>query len=332
MAKKFGDFKSLRFPQEVSTNEVPNYIRFEPKKFKFGGTLSSSDRSHSPSVTAPQYSAPRTNSASQGSGAWDLSASIDGLSKSITNTVNGLVQGLSSGFGFDLPLDKTFGVLGKFNLDPTKLTEQVKTQPDSVQSQGSINLYMPKEIYAKTSLNYGAEELGTVGVKVAKNASVEGITNAMPEALGQKLKDFANDQAIVKAFEVGQGITANNYSYQIFNGVNHREFSYSFQLVPRNEKDSLDIKEICDTFKYWALPSRTTRYDLLYYEVPAIWEITYMKGSSEIQFLDSPKECFLQSIEVSYGANSSMKLFEDGAPMEVTLTMSFVEIEPEYRI
>lgn len=56
-----------------------------------------------------------------------------------------------------------------------------------------------------------------------------------------------------------------------------------------------------------------------------------MRQGDKLQYHQQPKACFLQNVDVQYGGDTQNSLFNDGAPMEVTLTLQFVEIEPLYR-
>ena len=45
-----------------------------------------------------------------------------------------------------------------------------------------------------------------------------------------------------------------------------------------------------------------------------------------------PRNCFLQSVDVGYGGDAQNSTYNDGAPMEVTIRLQFIEVEPLYRI
>ena len=130
---------------------------------------------------------------------------------------------------------------------------------------------------------------------------------------------------------IATGQVANNFSFQVFNSVLHRQFNYSFRMMPKDNNESKIIKNICDKFLYFMLPSRTNVGGLGYYEVPCQWDISYMRQGDKLQYHQQPKACFLQNVDVQYGGDTQNSLFNDGAPMEVTLTLQFVEIEPLYR-
>lgn len=55
--------------------------------------------------------------------------------------------------------------------------------------------------------------------------------------------------------QLNQGVMANPYLAQIFRGVNFRNFSFSFRLVPLSEDDCDIILDIIKTFRKHALPS-----------------------------------------------------------------------------
>ena len=340
MKQKLGKFESLKYPPELGTDEVPNFIRFVPKEFRFGGITSTKGNKFAYSGPKSNYGIGGPTNASAGNNidlTGGLDKLVDGVVGSLANvakqTVGGVMDqinqiGWGEVFGFKL------GEMarGKFKIKIGDFSKSLEVAPDTTVSKGSINLFIPAGLRSQTDIGYGAEELGGAGFQAAQAARDSTVSvSDMGAVAFQEVKKFLTDNALGKAVEVGKGLAANNFSYQIFQGVGHRTFTYEFLMVPRDEKESVDIKRICDTFKYWALPAKSADFETLYFEIPCMWDISYHKLGNEIDFLEKPRECFLTSVGVSYNENALVHFHQDGSPGDVRLSLTFVEIEPEFR-
>lgn len=341
------NFASLRFPLELGSPEVPNYIRFCPQEVRYGGTTGLNP------ISRPNNAIP---------GAGNSISSVAGIPnannplKQIQNQIGGAVDSFATGAREAVGavgdifnsgnLNTAFTNLGKVvsgrvNIGPFTLNLGQETAPDELRGTGSINLYLPDGLATNSTVEYSAQELGAIGVAAADvaNESREGnldATNSLGRLAGATFQDLLRSSANISAVNaITRGQVANNFSFQIFNGVSHRTFAYTFRMIAKNETESQVIKNITDTFLYYMLPARTSSQDegdvLHYYEVPAQWKIEYKSNGNLLQFHQQPKACFLQSVEVTYGGDTTNNLYSDGAPMEVSMALSFVEIEPLYR-
>ena len=332
------NFRSLRFPENLGTTDVPNYIRFVPKLMKYGGTenLMQGSNAINPAAGNPTYS-PLNNSI--GAIAGNIAAGVGGLAQtaaSLTNAVSSTANQLSSA---PLSVKSVFGaagnIVGKFaDITGTTLDFGLKTLPDQLKSAGSINLYLPQNLETNSSVDYETAAIGGIGVQAVKTASqLENISTL--EALGniaagtiQDLLSSGNRRAITG---IATNRVTNNFSFQVFNSVLHRQFSYEFRMMPKNGNEAKVIKQICDQFLYFMLPARDNSSDIGFYEVPCQWEIKYMREGGPLNFHMQPKSCFLQSVDVGYGGEAGNSTYNDGAPIETTIRLQFIEIEPLYR-
>lgn len=342
MAKqKLGQFESLKYPPELGTDEVPNFIRFEPKEFRFGGITSSKGNKFAYSGPKSNYGIQGPNAAPGGSNNIDLTNGLDGLVDgvvgSIANvakqTVGGIMDQVNQvGWGEVLGFNLGKYAKGKFKINIGDFGKSLEAAPDTVSTKGSINLFMPASLKSETSIGYNGEELGGAGMAAAGASRDNNLSiSDMGAVAFQEIKGFLTDNAYGKAVELGKGLAANNFSYQLFQGVDHRTFQYDFTMVPRDPKEAVEIKRICDTFKYWALPARSAEFETLYFEIPCMWSIAYYRKGNEMDMIEKPRECFLTVVSVSYNENSQQYFHEDGSPGDVTLSLQFVEIEPEFR-
>ena len=353
-------FNSLRFPQDLGTTEVPYFIRFEPQVVQYGGTRgletgagnfdlrSAGNRgrnnpSRSSVATGTDFRAGPITFTLGGIpilGVIDsISSSVNTLFDSITSNLQNLSVNVFSGSGLGARLD-VGSILSGLR---SSTSGNIVTDRNTIFSPGSINLYLPESLATNSSVDYGATELGQMGMGAAQELGRSGIDAFRTDESGRSLidgvaslipsaiQDMAqSDDRLQAAFSIARGQVTNNFSFQIFQGVGHRNFSYTFKLVARDEEDSAKIKEICDTFVYYMLPSKTAG-DFNFYEVPCQWNISYQGPNGVLQYHQQPKPCFLSSVNVGYGGDAGSQLYNDGAPMIVDLELEFVEIEPLYR-
>lgn len=344
MAATVQRFSSLRFPQDLGTSEVPFYIRFEPQVVQYGGTRGLEVGSGDFNLSTFSLS---NNPATQPVGrnfTLSLNDFKGGLLNSLANEANKFFSEVKSAFN-SVSLDLFGGAIkGRVNLGSTgALSNGIKTDKNILFSPGSINLYLPESLTTASSVDYGATELGQMGMAAVNSgmANIDSfrkgedgksvLDNFVSNALPGAIQDMSqSDDRLKAAYAIANGQVTNNFSFQIFQGVGHRTFSYEFKLVARDGNDSKTIKNICDTFLYYMLPSKT-QGDFNFYEVPCQWNISYQGPDGSLEFHQQPKPCFLQSVNVDYGGDAGNSLYSDGAPMNVNLSIEFVEIEPLYR-
>ena len=342
-------FKSLSFPRNVGTDEVPNYVRFVPKIIKYGGTKSLREGSNDigfPSVGGSSSSVlPGSTFTGLGGVAENIEAAVgniqafgDGVNSTIGN-VTSAVQKAANQFsnspGSFTDLVKAGGtVINKvLDIKVDNLVQGLLMGKDTLQSLGSINLYMPQNLETNSSVDYETAALGGTGAAAAEASRAEQLDvsavagQLIPGAI-QDLLSSGNRRAILG---IATNRVTNNFSFQVFNSVLHRQFAYEFRMMAKDENESKVIKDICDMFLFYMLPARTVEGNIGLYEVPCQWEIEYMRKGSTLAFHMQPKNCFLQSVDVSYGGDAGNSTYNDGAPMDVTIRLQFIEIEPLYR-
>ena len=108
-------------------------------------------------------------------------------------------------------------------------------------------------------------------------------------------------------------------------------------MTPRNRDEAIEIKNIIRCFKTHMAPkvssgegSNTTNTTFL--STPDVFELRYRQGATEHSFLNKFKQCFMESIDVSYTADGTYATYDDGTPVSMVMTLSFKEIEPVYDV
>lgn len=226
--------------------------------------------------------------------------------------------------------------LGKFG----NISFGGKTSNDQLNSTGSISMYLPEGITNEVGVSYAAEQIGATGKEITEGVkrleSKGDIVDKLGTTIGGVAKGaftdlFASSGKLTALTAITQGKVVNPFSYQIFNGVQHRAFSYQFQMVAKNPQDSKTIKAICDMFLYWMLPAKSQNEDFHFFDIPCQWKIEYQRLGNNIEFMQAPAACFLKNVSVKYNDAGGNSMHTDGAPISVSLALQFVEIEPLYR-
>lgn len=340
-------FTSKRFPENVGTDDVPNYIIFTPQEVDFGN-IDNYGNNFSRNIREV-ISNTATDALQRGVGnifapLQNVVNGIGGIVDSIANGANSFLSRLTAGTGINFNLNyPSFSNLangaigrvisGTVNIGSLEIQLGMRQQRNVLRSMGSISIFMPKELSSNLNVEYKTEELGATGVAAADfirergYSSAAGISEALTGGVSAVISDLTRSQ-FKAPFALATGRVANQFTYAIFNGVKHREFKYTFNMVAKNEQESRDIKDICDLFMYHMLPEKSNSTDFHFYEIPNQWTIEYQRLGSPLQHYESPRECFLKDINIAYGSDTGMMTHTDGSPLNVKLTLTFTEIQP----
>lgn len=123
----------------------------------------------------------------------------------------------------------------------------------------------------------------------------------------------------------------------LFNGPSLRSFKFSFKMTPRNRDEAMEIKNIIRCFKTHMAPKvssgeGSTTTNTTFLSTPDVFELRYRQGATEHSFLNKFKQCFMESINVSYTADGTYATYDDGTPVSMQMDLSFKEIEPVYDV
>jgi hypothetical protein len=288
---------------------------------------------------------------------WSINAGP--LNINIKNPIGGIVQNLAKG-AEDFISNLTGGLLtanistlfsnsastitGRVDITQAlNLSQKMNIGQTLMYSNGSINLFLPHNLKTNSSVSTGDTALGAGGAAavsaVRDMIASTGVADAggnflsgVGNILGNTLVEYtAKNDKLRTGIAITEGVVANNFSYAVFKSVTHRKFDYSFKMIAKNEKESEEIKQICDMFLYYMLPNKINTNTFSFFEVPAMWEIKYMYQGNELAYHLQPKNSFLTNVNITYGGESLNSLYNNGAPVEVQIDLNFIEIEPLYR-
>ena len=217
----------------------------------------------------------------------------------------------------------------------------------------TIALYMPPAVSVSYNVKYGDQEIGSLAgvanaaidafkgagdgtatkikaVLTAASGSVgkEGITSA----LNATLDTVAPGAKALQQLSSGSVITPR--MEMMFEGVGRRSFSYTFAFLPKSVQEARIVEDIIYHFKFYMMPkysNPTTRREM---DIPGTFDIQYMYRGSENSFINKVSTCFLQNVEVEYGADrftayepTSSKFGSGPPPQKSKITLQFTELE-----
>lgn len=262
-------------------------------------------------------------------------------------------------------------VLGDFftQLQFTKYKYNNLGQSEIVSGSPIIKLPLPRAILDRTNVDIGEDQLGvkgslsagagagnlsparalstlTQGLRQAGNnlgrgaaGNSEALTKAFADASGFAL--FAakagltalGGDDIVKGLGAGQGLAVNPFATLVFNGVNLKTHSLSWQLSPESSSDSDKIKDIIEEIKKAILPSYKnvsggagdTTIDAIdngLLQYPSILNIS-LEGVNTDYYLKF-KPCMVKSFEVNY-TPEGLSILKGGKPATINIEMEIQE-------
>ena len=247
-------------------------------------------------------------------------------------------------------------ILNKFGPAPSSAKgtagRSIQAEKPRIETGTAIALYMPPSVQVSYDVKYTDQEVGTLamlgkdaidafkgesGNLTAKLTAVkdklgggakEGITNL----LNASLDTLAPGARALQQIQSGKVITPR--MEMMFEGVGRRSFTYTFAFIPKSADEARTIEKIIYTFKENMMPeysNPTTRREM---NIPNTFDITYMYQNQINGFINKISTCFLQKVDVQYGADrytayeptSSMK-GNGPPPQKSSITLSFVELE-----
>ena len=243
----------------------------------------------------------------------------------------------------------------------------LNTSTDALQENienplGFIFLPIPENIQDSNAVGWGDDSingLAAAGVNAVTNTLksgkfVEGLfksgkdfTGRVTGALGDKSsQDLASSFFASKAVNVLGGNTTldgvlarssgqiiNPNLELLFNGVTLRSFSFSFDLAPRDERESDTIKRMLRIFKQNMQAKKSSdggNASGLFLRSPNVFQLNYKTGRRNHNFLHKFKPMALLNMAVNYTGGGTYATYDDTTPVHMKLDLSFQELNPVY--
>jgi len=175
----------------------------------------------------------------------------------------------------------------------------------------------------KVSKRVGVEGLASLGLGAADDiaglagAKIGGIAGAIVgDSLGK----------VVQGAAASAGIARNPHMAVLYEAPNFRNFQFSFDLKPKNQRESLIINEIIHKLKFHSHPSKTEKEHFFNY--PEQMGIRFQKDG----YLFRTRSLVLTNINVEYHGEGTPLYYDAGgtgnsqkAPAAVRLDLTFTE-------
>ena len=124
-----------------------------------------------------------------------------------------------------------------------------------------------------------------------------------------------------------QSIT-NPQEFMLFKAPGVRQFSFTFNMIPRSARESDEVIDIIQYFRERMYPTLTAN-DLMY-NFPEVFTINFKRGTGNKRLEGVPRiaEAALSNATTSFNPNSMSYFKRGNRPVEVGLTLSFQELMP----
>ena len=235
-----------------------------------------------------------------------------------------------------------------------KMESSVRVEmPSRSRLDTAIAMYMPSQVQVSYGATYNDQDIsglaGAIGQAVGDmsggmslsdtyNKVIPMVTEGLQKTAlmkGAELLDGLGITGTREAIEIGRAEVIADRMQLAFKGVDRRQFTYQFKMIPRNSREADEIKKIIHAFKFNMMPeyAQGIKRDTLNY--PATFEIEYHYRGKENTYLNRVSECFLEKMDVTYGGDR-YKTFDphnnEGAPpVETSISLTFQEIEIMHR-
>jgi hypothetical protein len=191
-----------------------------------------------------------------------------------------------------------------------------------------------------SSPDFTRQALNTIGnvFQAGENAAKTttgqtAIKNYFASQIAQKI--LGGDDLFRTALARETGAVFNENIELLFNNVVIRpEFQFQFDMVPRSQKESNEIKEIIRLFKTeMAAKKGLNSGDAsgLFLKSPSVFRLQYMSGGQPHPYLNQFKICALRGMTVNYTASGTYATYSDATPVHMQMGLMFQELTPIYR-
>lgn len=201
----------------------------------------------------------------------------------------------------------------------------------------AIALYMPiptiythTNVYEEISLTafgaQGAKLLATAAGKFLTGAFSQTVAGALSRNVGGRIFNTAMQYARQGAAIAGYPI--NPKIEVLFSHTPQRSFRMEILMAPRNENESITVKNIIDTMRYHATPELdNVGYVFPTFVPPAEFDIRFYHKGVENTKIPRINTCVLDQIEIDYAPTGIYSTFSNGYPVATRMGLAFREVE-----
>jgi hypothetical protein len=193
-----------------------------------------------------------------------------------------------------------------------------------------ISLAMQEKPVVSYGVNYQDKDMGILGGFLTDD-SVSGpnLGSVTQSALLQAssivgLLPGMGQASPADIIQLGAKAKTNPFREVFFEGIDYRKFNFRYKFMPRTLDESKRVLDIITTFKQHMHPELASNG--YFYVYPSEFEIMYCYGQQQNTYFNKIAQCALTDMSVEYGGEQ-FSSFNNGAPTEINLTLSFRELE-----
>lgn len=199
----------------------------------------------------------------------------------------------------------------------------------------AIALYMPlptvythTNVYEEVSLTaFGAQAL-KLGATFFGKSLAAGITGRLATAASFPAGSIVDGASnLLRRGASAAGIPINPKIEVLFSHTTQRAFRMEILMAPRNEQESMTVKNIIDTLRFHAAPELSNIGPVPIFVPPAEFDITFYHKGKENTKIPRINTCALEQIEVDYAPTGVYSTFSNGHPVAIRLSLSWRELE-----
>ena len=168
------------------------------------------------------------------------------------------------------------------------------------------------------------------GVNALRDPQIQNALKTKYTAAAANLLSANIDPKRIISRTTGQVLNPN--MELLFDGVNLRQFDFSYTLTPRDSGEGNACKGIINTFKrrMAAKKSASGGGDGIFISAPDVFNISFKSGAGDHPFLFKMKPCALKAMSVNYMDGTPHMTYDDATPVKMRLNLQFQELVPVY--
>jgi len=196
-----------------------------------------------------------------------------------------------------------------------------------------ITLHISEKPVVKYGTNYTNKDMGILtGLLVQGSAQGSLLAAAKtPEIQAALLTQLskipslkAGGGVITDMLELNNRQKLNPFREVMFESVDYRSFQFTYKFFPKDETETMKIRQIIKTFKHHMHPE--LKSNKMFYIYPSEFDIQYFYKDKTNPYLHNFARCALTNMTVEYGGDQFVT-FENGSPSELSMTLTFQELE-----
>ena len=212
---------------------------------------------------------------------------------------------------------------------------QTDWQPGTMNAMQATAVGAALKTITSESLIDGVGSVVTDIFNAAKNASQTSVgQQAIQSGFAAKIAQSITGNEVSGILPRLTGAVLNENTELLFNGVVLRPaFQFRFDMVPRSESESSQIKDIIRLFKSEMAGKKgleTGAAAGLFLKSPSVFRLKYMSGGQPHPYLNTFKICALTGTTVNYTASGTYATYSDATPVHMNMTLQFQELTPIY--